>query len=118
MLATYLGWILTISLKIPTPQVKNSWLLSVSSEVSNEHLSKFWEIEDIQHFKVMRENEKVWELNFATTDAPGEEGKFILQIPFRQKRTWVILLNVPSNLLFPKNADFIKARTMMNFLVT
>lgn len=83
---TRLGWILGGNMNIQASENKATSVscLSVGTEVLEEKISKFWEIEEINPKNLFSREEQYCEDYFQTTTTRDSDGRFIVSTPFKR----------------------------------
>lgn len=78
---THFGWVISG----PLPLRSHSLLCNLSlSDLDNSLISKFWEIEDYPRTKSLSTEEQLCENHFVSTTKRSIEGRFIVQLPFKE----------------------------------
>ncbi|XP_037823625.1 uncharacterized protein LOC119611991 [Lucilia sericata] len=79
---TIFGWIITG----PTPNNVSPRILRVSHMIKvtiNDHLTKFWELEEVSHKKILSEEDKKCEEIYRSTTTRDSEGRYTVSLPFK-----------------------------------
>lgn len=88
---TIFGWVVAGNCLVAGPSLKKSFVSSnASSYFCQEHsvpleniVSKFWELEEIEHIPETSQKSSLVEAHFAQTVTRDISGRFIVQIPFK-----------------------------------
>ncbi|XP_036138905.1 uncharacterized protein LOC118644436 [Monomorium pharaonis] len=85
---TRLGWILAGKLNAPPPPTRHVRALhsAVSNSTLHQQLAKLWHLEDISNdSQALTSQEKICENHFASTVTRDAQGRYIVQLPFKQE---------------------------------
>lgn len=84
---TVFGWVVSGPAKLDKPGVsKRMCQLNITFEDVNQTLSRFWELETCYKISTLTKAEQAIEKHFETTHSRNIEGRYIVRIPFNERK--------------------------------
>ena len=79
---TVFGWLVSGKTNIEAPQ--HCFFVHHSSQMLNEQVQKFWELEEVSTKLIFTQEEKECETHFQKTHTRDSDGRYIVRLPFKE----------------------------------